>query len=165
MLPLTDASAAREDFINLRLNGQDTTGSSQYYLLPTSSMQHSPESAAEKKAHEEEIVLSRWPYILLGCLVFVALLLGLCLWRCCCRRGARWGPGKRRGLKAAAAARSSKVGGGIIGGGGATQYQPLHDPNSQVNLQPMGGYGGGQGYGYSNDQGGYKQQGYGGYRG
>jgi hypothetical protein len=33
----------------------------------------------------QEMVLSRWPYILAGCAVLVVLLLGLIVWRCCCR--------------------------------------------------------------------------------
>jgi len=39
------------------------------------------------------MILSRWPYILTGCLVFVLLLLGLCIWKCCCRKkGAKKAP-------------------------------------------------------------------------
>ncbi|KAH8117967.1 hypothetical protein DFH11DRAFT_1808521 [Phellopilus nigrolimitatus] len=45
-----------------------------------------PESAEEKKAHLAEKVLSRWPYILLGSLVLFFGLVGLCVWRCCCRK-------------------------------------------------------------------------------
>ncbi|KAJ7029306.1 aspartic peptidase A1 [Mycena alexandri] len=71
LLPLTDATAAHADFVKVRLAG----------------MQHSPVSAEEKKKKYEELVLSRWPYILVGCLVGVALIVGLIIWRCCCRRG------------------------------------------------------------------------------
>ncbi|KAJ6508388.1 aspartic peptidase A1 [Mycena sanguinolenta] len=86
LLPLTDPVAAHADFVNVRLNGVDTTGSSQYALLPASQQQHSPVSAEEKKKKYEEMILSRWPYILVGCLVGVILIIGLIVWRCCCRR-------------------------------------------------------------------------------
>ncbi|KAJ7143497.1 aspartic peptidase A1 [Mycena crocata] len=86
LLPLTDATTAHSDFVKIRLAGVDTTNSSQYALLPADQQQHSPVSDAEKKAKYEEMILSRWPYILLGCLVFVALIIGLIVWRCCCRR-------------------------------------------------------------------------------
>ena len=49
LLPLTNAATAKEDFIQVRLNGVDTTGSSSKALLPASEMQHSPESEEEKK--------------------------------------------------------------------------------------------------------------------
>ncbi|KAJ6549499.1 aspartic peptidase domain-containing protein [Mycena sp. CBHHK59/15] len=87
LLPLTNAASAHADFVKVRLGGVDTSGSSQYTLLPSSQQQHSPVSEAEKKAKYEEMILSRWPYILVGCLVFVVLLVGLIVWRCCCRRG------------------------------------------------------------------------------
>ncbi|KAJ7451632.1 aspartic peptidase A1 [Mycena latifolia] len=94
LLPLTDRTSAHADFVNARLAGIDTTGASQYALLPAGQQQHSPVSAAEKKAKYEEMVLSRWPYILVGCLVFVALLVALIVWRCCCRRKGKGGKGK-----------------------------------------------------------------------
>ncbi|KAF7364913.1 Aspartic peptidase A1 [Mycena venus] len=86
LLPLTDPAAAHADFVNVRLAGVDTTGSSQYALLPADQMQHSPVSAEEKKKKYEEMILSRWPYILVGCLVGVILIIALIVWRCCCRR-------------------------------------------------------------------------------
>jgi hypothetical protein len=86
LLPLTDAAAAHADFVNVRLGGVDTTGSAQYALLPADQQQHSPVSAEEKKKKYEEMILSRWPYILVGCLVGVGLIIGLIVWRCCCRR-------------------------------------------------------------------------------
>ncbi|KAJ7704727.1 aspartic peptidase A1 [Mycena olivaceomarginata] len=56
--------AAHADFVNVRLGGVDTTGSAQYALLPADQQQHSPVSAEEKKKKYEEMILSRWPYIL-----------------------------------------------------------------------------------------------------
>ena len=106
MLPLTDATQAKEDFVNARLGGVDTTGDPKYYLLPASEMQHSPESSAEKKAHLAEKVLGRWPYILMGSLLLFFLVVGYVCWRCCCRR--RWQERK----KAKAAAAASGLGGG-----------------------------------------------------
>ena len=49
LLPITDKKSAHEDFINVRLNGVDTTGDAQHALLPPDQMQHSPISEAEKK--------------------------------------------------------------------------------------------------------------------
>jgi len=86
LLPLTDPAAAHADFVNARLAGIDTTGSAQYALLPADQQQHSPVSAEEKKKKYEEMILSRWPYILVGCLVGVILIVALIVWRCCCRR-------------------------------------------------------------------------------
>ncbi|KAJ7069539.1 aspartic peptidase A1 [Mycena amicta] len=86
LLPLTDRDAAHADFVKVRLNGVDTTGSSQYALLPASEQQKSPVSEEEKKKKYEEMILSRWPYILVGCLVGVILLVAFIVWRCCCRK-------------------------------------------------------------------------------
>lgn len=41
------------------------------------------------------MILSRWPYIFVGCLAFVLIVAGLITWRCCVRRR------KRREAKAA----------------------------------------------------------------
>ena len=41
------------------------------------------------------MILSRWPYIFVGCLAFVLIVLGLVIWRCCVRRR------RQRELKAA----------------------------------------------------------------
>jgi hypothetical protein len=86
LLPVTNVKDAVADFITVRLGGVDTTGDAQYALLPTSQMKHSPISAEEKKKKYQEMVLSRWPYILVGCLVLVTLLIALIVWRCCCQR-------------------------------------------------------------------------------
>lgn len=61
-------------------------------------MQHSPVSEEEKKKKYQEMVLSRWPYILLGCLVFTLGTTGYCIWRCCCRKGRKGGDGKFAGF-------------------------------------------------------------------
>jgi len=84
---LTNTQQARQDFIQVRLDGQDTTNDSHYTLLPPSQMQHSPVSEAEKKRAYQEYILSRWPYIFAGCLVLILLLIGFCIRRCCCKRG------------------------------------------------------------------------------
>ncbi|TBU23206.1 aspartic peptidase A1 [Dichomitus squalens] len=83
LLPLTDVNAAHKDFVQVRLNGVDTTGNSAHALLPASQMKHSPISEAEKKKQYEEMILSRWPYIFVGCLAFVLIVVGLVVWRCC----------------------------------------------------------------------------------
>ncbi|KAJ7348460.1 hypothetical protein DFH08DRAFT_1000310 [Mycena albidolilacea] len=65
----------------MSVEGVDTTVSAQYTLLPADQQQHSPVSAEEKNKKYEEMILSRWPYILIG----VGLIIGLIVWRCCCR--------------------------------------------------------------------------------
>lgn len=121
LLPITNMADAHADFVKVRLNGQDTTGDSSKALLPADQMQHSPESAKEKKQHYEEKVLSRWPYILAGCLVFLTLCIGLCVWRCCCRRGKK--------------VKKSK--GGILAT--PSSYIPIHQNHSNVHMLPGGG--------------------------
>lgn len=86
MSPLVDVAAARNDFIQARLAGVDTISDSKWALLPADQMQHSPISPDEKKKKYQEMILSRWPYILVGCLVFVILVIGLIVWKCCCKR-------------------------------------------------------------------------------
>lgn len=89
LLSVTDLSQAHSDFVKVRLNGVDTTSDDKWKLLPAEQMQHSPISAEEKKKKYQELVLSRWPYIFAGCLVFVILIIGLIVWKCCKRRRAR----------------------------------------------------------------------------
>lgn len=86
LLPLTTSDSGRRDFIQTRLGGTDTTGDSQYQLLPQDQMQKSPVSDEEKKKKYQEMILSRWPYILAGCLVGVLIIIGVIIWKCCCRR-------------------------------------------------------------------------------
>lgn len=50
LLSITDVQKAHQDFVNVRLDGVDTTGSPSQALLPVDQMQHSPETEAEKKA-------------------------------------------------------------------------------------------------------------------
>lgn len=62
LLSVTDATEARQDFVQLRLNGVDTTNDTAHALLPTSQMQHSPISEAEKK--KQYVVTSDvFPYL------------------------------------------------------------------------------------------------------
>jgi hypothetical protein len=91
LLPLTDTTSALADFVKVRMNGTDTTGSSSNTLLPASQESHSPVSAAEKKQHLEGLVARNWPYIFLGCLVFVAGVLGCAVYACCCRKRRKGG--------------------------------------------------------------------------
>ncbi|KAF8630946.1 hypothetical protein AX17_005303 [Amanita inopinata Kibby_2008] len=87
LMSVTHADAAKKDFVQVRLNGQDQTGDPRFALLPESQMQHSPVSEEEKKKKYQEMVLSRWPAIFVGCFIFTVLLVGSCVWKCCCRRG------------------------------------------------------------------------------
>jgi hypothetical protein len=86
MLPLTSTASAKADFIATRLNGVDTTSDPSKALLPIDQMQHSPQSKEEKKKLYVAKILSRWPYIFAGCLLFVMFVVGLCVWKCCCRK-------------------------------------------------------------------------------
>lgn len=99
LVPITNSVQARQDFINIRLGGTDTTGSGQWALLPAGQGQQSPVTAEEKKQLEQEKILSHWPWILFGCLVFVILVVGLCIWKCCCRRGQCCNKGKKNVVK------------------------------------------------------------------
>ncbi|KAF9262852.1 acid protease [Marasmius fiardii PR-910] len=121
LLPLTTRDQGRLDFIQTRLGGTNTTGDSQYQLLPKDQMQKSPVSDEEKKKKYQEMVLSRWPYILLGCLVGVILIIGLIIWKCCCRR-------KNRNAK-----RKDKTESAFFGGSARARpesYSQLEDPSS-----------------------------------
>jgi len=93
LLPLTDSATALADFVKVRLNGTDTTGSASNVLLPASQESHSPVSATEKKQHLEGAVARNWPYIFLGCLAFVLSIVGCCVYACCCRK-------RRKGARA-----------------------------------------------------------------
>ncbi|KZT67266.1 acid protease [Daedalea quercina L-15889] len=83
LLSTTNLTAAHESFVQARLSGVDTTGNASQALLPASEEQHSPESEEEKKQAYEEMVLSRWPEIFVGCLIFVLIVVGIIIWRCC----------------------------------------------------------------------------------
>ncbi|KAF5343209.1 hypothetical protein D9758_013441 [Tetrapyrgos nigripes] len=151
LLPLTDPNEAHSSFVTARLEGQDTSASSQYNLLPPDQLQHSPVSAEEKKKKYQEMILSRWPYIFAGCLIFVLLVVGLVIWRCCCRRNKN----KNKGGKGVTGTRGMSMGDGGkefghkvtssigmamkgFGGGSGTgngagshqSYLQLHDPNT-----------------------------------
>ncbi|KAJ7914476.1 aspartic peptidase A1 [Mycena leptocephala] len=160
LLPLTDATAAHADFVKVRLAGVDTTSDPQFALLPSSQQQHSPVSEEEKKKKYEEMILSRWPYILVGCLVGVGLIIALIVWRCCCRR--RKQANKNKGffeqksetylplqVQGGAPAQQAHHGGG--------QHQGYDGQQQEYGGQQYGGQQ--QGYGYSG------QQGYGGHQG
>jgi hypothetical protein len=122
---VTNAANARDDFIKTRLSGVDTTGDAKWQLLPKEQMQHSPVSEEEKKKKYQELVLSRWPYILTGCLVFVLIVVGLCIWRCCCRKSAKKGSKTKKGM--------------FSGEPESTAYLPLQDPNrSKEAHSPLG---------------------------
>ncbi|KAG6887509.1 hypothetical protein C0995_014741 [Termitomyces sp. Mi166 len=86
---VTNSVQARQDFVTTRLGGTDTINDPKWALLPASQMQHSPISAEEKKKEYEEKILSRWPYILVGCLVGLLLIVGCCIWRFCCSAKAK----------------------------------------------------------------------------
>jgi len=124
---VTNPASARADFIQTRLGGIDTTADAKWQLLPKDQMQHSPVSDAEKKKKYEEAVLSKWPYILTGCLLFVLILVGLTIWRCCCRnRGSKKGTGGS-GSGGIGKKGKSKKGGLWSQEPASTAYLPLHE--------------------------------------
>ncbi|KAH9989722.1 acid protease [Russula compacta] len=86
VLSLTNTTTALADFVKVRLNGQDTTGSSSNTLLPASQESHSPISASEKKQHIEGAIARNWPYIFIGCLAFVLSVMGCGVYACCRRK-------------------------------------------------------------------------------
>lgn len=140
LLPLTNPVTAHADFVKARCNGVDNTGSPSKALLPASQGQHSPESEAEKKEHYEERVISHWPEILAGCLIFITLCVGLIIWRCCCRRDKRCCC--RRGKGSSGKGAMGKIKGLEAESGFPAQgssYAQLQDPASMVNLQEMRG--------------------------
>ncbi|KAF8906169.1 aspartic peptidase domain-containing protein [Mucidula mucida] len=129
LLSITDVNQAHSDFVTVRLGGSDTTGDAKWQLLPTSEMQHSPVSEEEKKKKYQEMVLSRWPYILTGCLAAVLIIVGIVCWRCCCRRNKDGSKGAMCCHKRAKATipkfTPSK--------GSDTSYLPLQDQHSMHN--------------------------------
>jgi len=88
----------------------------------------------EKKEALEEKVLSRWPEILVGALALFLIIIGVCVWRCCCG-------GRKPGL--AAFKRQQKRGPNANRGsiskmipGSAPSYAPLDE--SSMYMHPRG---------------------------
>jgi hypothetical protein len=120
LLPITDRNTAHADFVNIRMNGVDVSGDAAHALLPPSQGKKSPVSAQEKKQHYEARILSHWPYIFAGCLVFVLALVGFCVWRCCRRRKLR----KAKQMNTELGLRDA--------GNKNSAYWPLQDPNAST---------------------------------
>ncbi|KAG6856242.1 hypothetical protein H0H87_006175 [Tephrocybe sp. NHM501043] len=138
---VTDSAQARKDFITTRLGGTDTISDPKWALLPADQMQKSPVSAEEKKKKYQELVLSRWPYILVGCLIAVLLIVGFCIWRCCCSAKAK--------ARKAAKKRKSKVGQLFSTEPASTAYLPLEAPHKGGHSP---GFSPGGQHGHSNSQ-------------
>ncbi|KZO91508.1 acid protease [Calocera viscosa TUFC12733] len=83
LLPTTNPDTALNEFIAARLQ---SSGPINYSLLPSSQEQHSPVPAGEVVEHAEADVLRYLPEIIIGCVAFVALILGCIIWRCCCTK-------------------------------------------------------------------------------
>ena len=88
-MPVTDKNKAHSDFVQTRMGGVDVSGDSAHALLPADQGQTSPIPESEKKKELQAKILSRWPYIFLGCVIFVLLLVGFGIWKCCQRRRRR----------------------------------------------------------------------------
>ena len=88
-MPITDKGKAHSDFVKARMGGVDVSGDSAHALLPADQGQKSPVPESEKKKELQAKILSRWPYIFLGCLIFVILLICFGVWKCCKRRRQR----------------------------------------------------------------------------
>lgn len=137
LLPLTDKATAHADFVRTRLGGVDTTGDAAHALLPASEAKSSPQSEAEKKQQLEGKVLRQWPYIFLGCLAFVALVVGFTVWKCCC--------GRNRGKHSCYRRRNRDVKTKSLilptTAPGSQKYRQLHEESSlTMPMQTMGGY-------------------------
>lgn len=89
LMPITNAATAHTDFVNARMNGTDVSGDAAHALLPADQGQKSPIPESEKKKELQAKILSRWPYIFLGCLILVLALVGFVIWKCCKRRKLR----------------------------------------------------------------------------
>ncbi|KAF8195465.1 aspartic peptidase A1 [Pholiota molesta] len=129
-------AAARQDFVNVRLGGNDTISTDpRWALLPANQTQHSPVSEEEKKKKYQEMILSRWPYIFVGCLAFVLLTVGFVVWKCCCRRKQK---NAKKNLEMDAAALGTgydrKKKGGFFSKikGKRESYVPLETPNRSM---------------------------------
>jgi hypothetical protein len=129
LLSITDKTKAHQEFVQIRMNGVDSSGDTAHALLPADQCKKSPLSPGEKKKQYEEMVLSRWPEIFVGCLAFVVIVIGVITWRCCVRR-------KRR-----LAAKKAASMGLNTGLGAPAQYKVLDGgaSSSMVNLQDMRG--------------------------
>ena len=88
-MPTTNKDKAHNDFVQARMGGVDVSGDSAHALLPPDQAQKSPIPEEEKKKELQAKILSRWPYIFLGCLIFVLSLIGFGIWKCCQRRRRR----------------------------------------------------------------------------
>ena len=89
IMPITDKDKAHNAFVQTRMGGVDVSGDSAHALLPADQGQKSPIPDSEKKKELQAKILSRWPYIFLGCFVFFLILVGFGIWKCCQRRKRR----------------------------------------------------------------------------
>lgn len=89
IMPVTNKGKAHDDFVKTRMGGVDVSGDSAHALLPADQGQKSPVPESEKKKELQARILSRWPYIFLGCFIFVLMLVGFGIWKCCKRRRQR----------------------------------------------------------------------------
>ena len=128
VMPITDKGEAHDDFVRARMGGIDVSEDSAHALLPADQGQKSPIPESEKKKELQAKILSRWPYIFLGCFILVLGLVGLGIWKCCKSRK------QRREKKLAAE----------LGLGGKHQgnrtYLELQDSHSYRNSQTKPNY-------------------------
>lgn len=89
LMPITNVNQAHSDFVKSRMSGVDVSGDSAHALLPADQGQKSPVPESEKKKELQAKILSRWPYIFLGCFIFFLMLVGFGIWKCCKRRKQR----------------------------------------------------------------------------
>ena len=89
LMPITDKDKAHNSFVQTRMGGVDVSGDSAHALLPADQGQKSPIPESEKKKELQAKILSRWPYIFLGCFVVFLGLVGFGIWKCCQRRRRR----------------------------------------------------------------------------
>jgi len=140
LLSTTDPAQAHQDFVSSRLNGVDTTGSSQYSLLPPGQGKTSPVPFGERVTHTEQKVIRYMPLIICVCVAVVLALLGYGTWVYIRRRRARRAASTAQ--KMPTYRHSTRV---SMGKG----YSTLEDPQPPIYLQNMSS---GGSYGYSNHQ-------------
>jgi len=133
LLSTTDPTQAHQDFVKARLNGVDSTGDSQYALLPAGQGQKSPIPFGERVTHTEQKVIRYLPLIVVVSAGAVLLLLGYGVWVYVRRRRAR-----RTAQRASNNIRMSTGKG----------YNSLQDPHPPIYMQNMPSSGS---YGYSNE--------------
>jgi hypothetical protein len=134
LLSTTEPGQAHQDFVTARLDGIDTTGDSQYALLPANQGKSSPIPFGERVTHTEQKVIRYLPLIVCISIAALLALVGYGLWVYIRRRRAR---------RAALHSRDHSVRVTVNKG-----YGVLEDPQPPIHMKDMPS---GGAYGYNNN--------------